>query len=431
MSHDESTRSVPIEEEKLEVINNLNPDPSPIPVPIPIPKTYDSEVDLKGSGSAFRIVQPETEVVIEKYVVSNEEGTCPRVVLNITTPKIRTVDLVLALDSSGSVHLNKHKDLIETFVNEELINVCDECKKDNLSMNVAFVSWDHKIDYRSEMLKNIDSTDIDHFLDNYICRENETTVFNRGIEESMNILNETSHSDKESLFTKQAIILVTGKSEYQFGSDEFNESIKNNTYEIYTVGIDVDSSDSEMMESDLEYIAEVTNGKYYDTSLEPKNAKDKFADAIKGILSDIPNNGSIAYNLTIVDSLYPYLTPDTKSVKVIEHRYDGKTRSWECSSSYNEKTNSLTIEGNRSSGILPNTTYTVSFDTRLNMNLPVEVMGLEQRKNTWNRIERLFKVEDNVPVSSVSYRWYTNKYYVVNLAECELEIRDLKGGVIN
>ena len=357
----------------------------------------DAQFSLVGQGGKEISRDQQTNVSVQKLIMPNEQGTGPKIVFKITAPKIKKLDLVIAADSSGSTMLYPDQTPTDQDIIKELIpQILNDLKSRGLDTKVSILSWDDNVDFAygpiyntnaSEAkltdLKAITSKDIKLILENYKSMENESTNLNIGLKNSILILNNNKPSDPTR--TLRCILFITDRSEFtDLISDLDNETRSN--YRIYPLGL----NPGPMMVATLKKMADETDGRYVftpSTATDSKTVLNSYLELMDNGLNKTP----IAENVTIVDSLYPYLEPDQGSL--VGARFltdpmknpDGTT------------TLNLEVDG----GLIPGETKEVSFNAPISMRLPVEV--------TDKRSNFEYRINPNTSISELSYTWLMTK----------------------
>jgi len=199
-----------------------------------------------------------------------------------TSTTITPMDVVFAIDSSGSMGWNDPSDLRLDAAAYFL------GKMDDTRDQAAVVSWDYYIDFSKGLWTDFDATDgIEYWI--YNTDAYGGTSLNVGLEESINILDANTRTETSS----QVIIFLTdGQGTYTKSGNtgSFTDDAATKGYVIYSIGLG-SSHDS----TALEDMADTTGGEYYSSAS---------ADNLDEIYDDIYN--------AIVTSTQPH------DVKVIE-----------------------------------------------------------------------------------------------------------------
>jgi Mg-chelatase subunit ChlD len=378
---------------------------------------------LNGQGSGGLARNKDTNVTVEKLIVPNANNTGPRIILRITAPWVTRADFVFAIDSSGSMFLdpqdaNSTRKEVSKFIDQlNGISYPDGTKVDG---RVSIMSWDNDVDFAySPILNNNPNkakmvplgqalNDINTIFDKKYFKgfENETTQFDVGINNSIKILINNPPPSNYKNITKMFIIFVTDRSEFldiDKNSSVLSQARKMN-YVIYPIGLNV----GPMMNDSLTRIAKQTNG-YYGWSASTSQDIDRILEKnLKDITQKILYDTTVANDVMIVDSVYPYLTPDLTTLK------GAKLLGFQ-SNPDGTKTLKLSI-GNMS----PGSVTEVSFDADINIDLPVDV--------TKDRSLFAYSVYNQTNKSEISYRWYNGENYTIDLPEGKMSIRNGQDG---
>jgi hypothetical protein len=370
---------------------------------------------LGGQGSAFKVNEPKTNVTIEKLVVSGKSRTSPQIILRIITPKVDNISLIMALDSSGSSSLNVPPD--KEAIKKEVPNFLKKLESTGIRANVSIVSWDDDIDYingirgiKTDKHMPINKTNqvITNLLSdsNFVCLENETTDFDKGLKTSIDLMN--YNKPFEDPYAPQVLIFITGRSEFKnyTWKDYSNSTLPN----IYPIGL---MPGKQMIES-LNWLA-TRSGGYYDISGSTSPELNRVLnDDFSIIMDKVLYGRPIAYNATIIDTLYPYLIPDETSIKAVtsfKNRTQKEINIKHNLSINSDKTSTLKLYiGN----LTPDSITEIAFDTEFNMRLPVDV--------TRQKEEFKYSPNNSTPYSLVSYEWHRGGKFSLDLPENRITI---------
>ena len=377
----------------------------------------DSPFTLNGQGSAFQVRETITNMSIEKLILSNENKTSPQIIFRITTPKIDNLSLVMALDSSGSSSLNIPSD--KKAIKEEVPSFLRKLEDTGVRANVSIISWDDNVDYINEIKGKkmvqympIDKTNqrINTLLSdlNFICLENETTDFDVGLGTSIDLMNYNKpYTDP---YSPQILIFITGRSEFKnYTWQKYANSTLPN---IYPIGL----LPGKQMGESLEWLAAKSGG-YYDNSGSTSQELNRvLTDDFKLIMDKVLYGNPIAYNVTVVDTLYPYLIPDESSIKVVSSSKNGTQKQMNIRHFIKlnkDRTNTLTLYlGN----LTPESITEISFDAEFFMELPVDV--------TAEKREIKYGINNNTLHSFMSYEWHRGGKFSLDLPENKIVIRN-------
>jgi uncharacterized protein YegL len=369
---------------------------------------------LFGQGRAIELNEASTNLTVEKVIAYDELNSSPKLVIRIKTPPISKMDIVLALDSSGSIALNNDDAAVKNALKSSLKSFVNYLREKNIDARISILSWDDGVDFAYGDINNIHPTnaslvnltkiepEIDMIVNNYSSEEWEGTDFGVGIGNSLLVLN-----NNKPLFpdTYRCVVLLAGRSEFI----ACNQTIKNQMVAgefpipIYTLGL----YPGLFMKNNLTKIANLTGARYIPSVGTENDLDGKLRTMFKDFVDKALYETPIAHDVIIVESLYPYLVPEIRTINGAAFN------------SYNKTTNTLVLK--LDNGLLPGRTYDISFDMSMYMGLPVDVT---QEKT---KIEVL--VSNEVPESNLSYTWYTNKSFTIDLPENQIAIQS-RGTVI-
>ena len=231
----------------------------------------------------------------------------------------------------------------------------------------------------------------------YESGEEQTTDLSIGIVNPLDILrnNQPLHP---SAF--RCIVLVAGRGEFKNYTANVARNVKLLPFKIYPLGINPGPE----MERSLKNLADISKGKYIYLTGASNDFGNDLDNLLKEFLKEAAYNTSVARNVIICDTLYPYLKPDLSSLKGA--RLLG----------YNSTTNTLVMD--IVGGMLGGHTYEISFDTPITLELPVDV----SRKRTAIG----YQIRNQVPISNITYLWHTNKKYTIDLPENQITITNAR-----
>jgi hypothetical protein len=380
-------------------------------------------LSLSAHGKNITIVQKGTNVTISKIIENGPIG--PRIVLKIKTPPPRYFDkdIVFSIDSSGSMDLGGYSREIFQAMPKVIEYLSNRNKGERI--NISILSWDNDVDFVYGDLNNgndLDNAtlmplnqtkeDLNAIMKNFTSDETEATLFDEGLNNGLKIL--YNDPNKENPNTMRFLVLITGRSEFSNWTPD--ETILDKRVSIFTLGMHLDSKSK--MEKSLINISTFREESYRNTgmeSLEPSlvdllgrilgTPKDN--DLAKKIIEllDAAINETIMHNITVVDSVHPYLQIDGSSV-----RLDGKD------SGFNKTVANNTIILHLEEQLRPGTIKVVSFDTRMNLSLPVDITAKQ------NTMLNILDSSRNNPESNVTYDWQDGVKYEINLPENEITI---------
>jgi Mg-chelatase subunit ChlD len=424
-------------------------------------EVYSSEkIPITASGNYSTWKNPATNITISKIIKNGEKG--PTIVLRIETPPSTEVshDIVFAVDSSGSMDFGgdpTYGESVKYAIQKALLHLKSKDIKKNI--NVSFFSWDDNIDfaYKDESpnpllsgfgnsnLSNSKFVPIDDAIkdnDNekvfyyepsddlpsavmrlvwplsrdtnakegtcYMCSEDEYTNISLALNSAKIILEKRA---KENYTSKKSAILIVGRSE--FNMKENIDVYDDSEFGIYTLGVGV--IDTSELSQKLQEIADDAKGKHLDTAGTKKwtyTDLERTADDITQLLDDILLRDYYARNITIIESLYPYLKTDKELISVkVANGTSGNIKLMVKEEPDGTSTLSLQLDG-----LLPGDTAEIFIPTEISLCLPVEIN--QNRKTQW--IAPISAV-DSSRVSRIEYTCY-NETYSTNLPESQLRI---------
>jgi len=294
------------------------------------------EFNLMANASIIGVKEASTNITVEKLIDYDETNSTPKLILRITTPPIDKMDIVLSLDSSGSMGLSNGDMVIKNGLKDSINAFMEELHGKNISSRFSIVSWDDKVDfiYRNNgtNIRGIDpnntilvnATTLKNDLESsiipyYHSEEEEATNLETGIISPLMILgnNKPIHSG-----TFRCVVLVVGRGEFKNYTKNISSNLKLYPFMIYPLGI----NPGREMEKSLKNLADISNGKYIYTTGSTSDFKDELDNLLEKFLEEAAHNTSVARNVIIYESLYPYLEPDLSSLKGARLlSYDGKT----------------------------------------------------------------------------------------------------------
>lgn len=421
---------------------------------IPTEETSRNPFYLKAQGGVIKYQEQRTMVNVTKIVDQGDYGG-PRIRIRIETPDGPKVpnSLVIALDSSGSLDKGGNPEYGKRL--REAMNPALEGIKEKLpNSSVSILDWNDKIDFAYSPLSNSDpmkanlvpiDTAIKEiegkkvFVDDplylkignyelpflvsrdpyptkyYNFSEEGSTDFTKGLRGALDVLNKAypKLNDDENNTALKSIVFVAGRSEFIPFSRQPNliEEAKKNKYHIYTLGIG--AINHSLMEGELMNAAKQTGGEYHYSSGGKVWTKNAIVDEISNIVDEI-RDMTLADNISLVDTIYPYLKVADSTIKVTKTRGNNVTSFYVKPKSTLNQDGTTTIELGINEKLSRNTILEISFDTEFNLSLPVDVS--EQRRSLY------FNIDNNTKMSSVTYRWHTDRWYQINLPENGIEL---------
>ena len=404
---------------------------------------------LQANGRAIQVKELNTNVIVTKTVEEGNAG--PRIVLRIDVPDLPDIKnaIVLALDSSGSFGLGGRPDH-GVIVRKAISDVLDKTAEKYPNTNISILSWDDNIDFAYSNLTNknasnatmvpieqavndiannhvfipaekyipisipfinwvfanpfIDILNPDYTEHFYYCLENESTNLSVGLQGAIDILDKNYPNNDIRDTTGKSIVLITGRSEFtDYRSDVIAAEAKKKNYKIYPVGLGVIYKS--LLKERLEQIGG-GNYQYCPNSLDwTKDAVE--ADIFKAIEQTMM--GTVVNNITIIESLYPYLDVTNIIVKL-----NGTViLSPFITNPLNTRQGNTWIMRLRE-GLKPKDTLEIDLETKLSINLPVDVT-----ENS--RMVCFIPTVGFVP-SSISYNWRDKNIFSIPLPENSIVI---------
>jgi hypothetical protein len=381
-------------------------------------------------------------MTVSKDITWGDHG--PRIALAIKVPSARDIptNVAIALDSSGSLGWGGRPEYGDN-IREAMLPSLEKIRDRLDYSKVSIISWDEDIDFAYGDLNNTDPSkarlvptsiaidDItkndvfmykdegylqklwayfwgaDRPLDHYYCRENESTNMSIGLDSARAVLNNTKGTG-----IRKMIILITARSEYEPCDPKIIRLAKNQSCNIYTIGIGV--INGSLLENELKEIASDRETKYKYSSgsqIYDKNAMDSVIEnAVDQFLKE-----NISNNILINETLYPYIQAKNDTVNAT---LNGKPiypiPNMRLIKTNPDRTTTWKIEF-KGLNIKPEDELIVYFDTTLNISLPADV--------TKFRTSIDYSIDRKTTRSSISYRWLAdNKQYEIGLPERNIEI---------
>jgi hypothetical protein len=379
-----------------------------------IGKLGDIYNNLVANASIIGVKETTTNVTVEKLVEYNEKNSTPKIILKIATPPIDKMDIVISLDSSGSMGLSNSDTLVKAGLKNSINNFIGDLKGKNISSRIAVVSWDDNVDFiygnngtaisginpNKTILASATAFQKDlgpNIIPFYKSAEEETTDLSIGIVNPLDILRNNNPLHPSAF---RCIVLIAGRGEFKNYTPNVANKVKSLPFRIYPLGL----NPGQEMEKSLRNLAYISNGKYIYSTGAANDFSQELDNLFKEFLKEAAYNTSVARNVIIYDSLYPYLKPDLSSLKGAKLL------------GYNSTTNTLAME--IVGGMLGGHTYEVSFDTPIALELPLDV----SRKRTAIG----YQISNQVPISNITYQWHTNKIYTIDLPENQITIKNAR-----
>ncbi len=374
---------------------------------------------LNGQGLNVSIEEPTTKVLISKIVQKKPGSTSPEIIIKIKTPKILCLDFVAALDSSGSMGTEDEQvkgDTVKKALSEALLDIYTQNKElinsKTKRINVSYVNWDDKIEYETGKFLDVYNSSLEINSLKFKCTDTENTDLGVGLKRSVDFLNNTKPDNINKV--RRFIIIVTGEGEFINNTTLYAlEDARKLNYEIYPIGLGVPERDSEFGDA-LRSIAKFTNGSY----VYSPGTKSWTKDEIKNILIKQINyamDDIILYNISLADTIHPYLGINNKSLEV---RIDGDIVDKDNIILYDtytvnqDKTKNINIK--LAKGLKPDSTMEISFDTIIDIDLPVDV--------TKESGDLHYPVSGNATTSQLSFTWHNGQNFITDLPTNNIHI---------
>lgn len=331
----------------------------------------------------IQVLQKGTDIKITKSV----EGAISAPIMikyKITTPKVDEFDFVLALDSSGSfgvggdLYSTQKKAVLEAIPRfiKEMRNNSEYTAND---FKISIIGWNDKIDFAYGDLNNripananlvaVENitSDIDILMDQYECDEEAFTNISIPIKASLDILDEKNNPINPSKRTSRFIILVTGRSEFAKAQQKFINEVRKKNYPIYIIGLDI-AKESKLSDH-LTNLGQNNPNRINFIRFIPADSNalaGKLFDALNEHLLNATKE-PIARNVTIDETVYPYIVPDMNSIQIRGNSLG------ENSSVIKNTDGTNTIHLELADGLMPKTETEITLRADLKMNLPITV----------------------------------------------------------
>jgi hypothetical protein len=391
---------------------------------------------LTGTATRESLRDPFTNIITTKEILPSNQSNSPDIKITVEMPpKPATLDIVLAMDTSGSMVQMYEQDW--TFLDEatdgmkEIISQFPEAR-------VSIVSWDDENEagdkitpfYKvsEEMQEIVDSL---NSLSSE-CNETDHTVYSIGIKRAFKVMDNRTNWPEDPYNTARIIIFITGLSEfyaepknaskeltldYQIEVAKQKRSYGTNSrfhgYQIFPVTIGSIRSFTLEYQNLSKILNETRIADQPSIVSEPIPIKNTvlLAGAIRKILDDLKSR-PIAYNVKVNDTLYSYLilmgsensfVPDLRepiTPGITRNPTDGSsTLRWDIG-----KMNGTEM-------------WQAIIHTRLNLYLPVEVSS--------SRMPVAYSIENATPASEVNYTWITGYNGSIGLPQGEIRFPPL------
>ncbi|MGD0951443.1 MAG: VWA domain-containing protein [Methanotrichaceae archaeon] len=348
-----------------------------------------------------------TKVVVSKIIQGKIGESKLETIIKIKTPKLVSLDFVLALDSSGSMGEGGDPELGK-IIKEVIPDVLRSINTENKKINVSTILWNKGIDNIPRFL-DIYNSSLDFNNLPFNPTEDKESNLDVGVNKSVKFLNDNKPNNLVK--TRRFIIFVTSRSEFENYTNDSLRIAKKSSYVIYPVGLNL-YENSELTNS-LKYMAKYTGGRFIWTPGTQTWTKDE----IKNILVEQINyaiNDIILNNTIISDSVYPYLNIDNKSLKVkVDGTIVNNAIDFE-RYKINPDDGTKNIIVKISKGLKPDSTMEISFDTEINLDIPVYVANDKRELN--------FTINKDTSASQLSFKWHNGQIFNVSLPKNNIHI---------
>jgi hypothetical protein len=385
-----------------------------------------------------------TNMTVTKSIKSGAFG--PRISIELAAPSVKSLktSVVIALDSSGSLGKGGRTEYGDN-IRESMPIILESIEAKMPFSNVSVVSWDDDIDFAYGNLNNSDplkallmpitiarkeisdneifirNSTLDQFPFNYIysrgyptkyyyCNETESTNLSKGLDSSAVILKKSIQGRFDA--TRKLIILVAGRSEFIPCNKNIIAATKEDHFNVHTVGVGV-IEESEM-QKELIRIAGTKEKYHYSPGSSFFNHA-AVSSAVDGALEQFYKE-NISNNLKLVETLYPYLRLDEKSLQATNNgeKLDKNDTKFTLNNN-SDGTTTFEIEFRNNLTMKPEDKIIVSFDTYLDLSLPVDY--------TERRTPKQYLIGQNTSKSYVSYTWLdNNEIYNIDLPQSHILI---------
>jgi hypothetical protein len=233
---------------------------------------------------------------------STQTSNITRIQLNITgigqVQQITLpIDVVIAVDSSGSMKDNDH-DNIRLTAAEAFVNMLSPKRGDQSGI----VSWDDDIDFASALTSNSTVTKM-NILN---IDSSGDTDLDRGLNAAVSILDANTRENKSS--SSKAIIFLSDFDEGYTPSGDIGspvDSAKTKGYRIFTIGLNIENGTRQ--EASLKDIATLSGGQYYFS-----HSTENLQAAFENITKTTPSNVEPA-NVNVTEVIHNYITINERS----------------------------------------------------------------------------------------------------------------------
>lgn len=374
-----------------------------------------------GDGQGGPVVDPFAsdglnvyKVALDKRIEKPVNGGCQDIVIDITPDKIPTKDyVVFAIDHSGSTYQGKYS--------QDIVNGISDALASTSGVRYQRVDWNDRTVYSSKQFNDSSNwinedqrpEGPDYPSSSLVPRpeEEQPTWYSAGLKEAVDKIVAQKNSVATTPLAKKTtgwnVIFITGSSEFSRGVlADYNGAItraRDEGVNIYTMGIQISSTDpttsNERIALQNEMPVNSGFGLLQDTDPSVRNFVGK---GIQNILSSSGGyySGSVARNVTITESIYPYLSPIGSSMQPISQKVNP------------DRSTTMKFDlGNLKGG----ETKTIRIYTALDLsNLPVDINKSKSRVD--------FSPDTTTPPSIVTYTSLIDELRTMDMPEGQLSI---------
>jgi hypothetical protein len=368
----------------------------------------------------------------------------PEFKYKIDVPPVDDFEFILALDSSGSFadggdnsQANAVRDAVPEFLREIPTRYVGK------NFRVILMSWDQDIDFlypsneqgnpfanvytNSVRLINVANAtkDLDkyqifskNYQKYYYTKEEEISDINLPIKSSNEIFERIKLNNNNR--TSRFLILLTGRGEYwPCDSDTINKS-KDLNCSIYVIGMDLLNT-SLNMSYNLDKLTDYDSKKFQRLpyASDYDQLKRDLLDALKMALDNAINEPA-ATNVTVSESFYEYIHPNSEQIRVVERIKNSSDviyprYKYSDILDDNKKIRKFTIQ--LIDGILPNSETTIDFNANLNLKKFPLFYSSESIK-----FYNYMAETESKPDSRINYLWLKRLNTTNNLPDTPVDI---------
>jgi hypothetical protein len=393
---------------------------------------------LAGSGvggNNVSVIQNTSVLKVTKEILPNEKAPCPdcpQVKITLEAPpKLCNVDILFAIDKSGSMRDNSSSGSSNFFVMRNAI-IGALTNPILANANVAIVSWDDDgkpdigdIDTKlNPQWVNVGRPEIRTTLSNWTtnnCKETDLTIYSEGIENAKKVMEARIAADRNNPLkcdTKRFIIFISSSS-------EFKASPTNNPTKLKMLLSNI-STNSMMYQSGFQgiftfYVGDIARYHWAlknltditQSTMRPLNLTENPVELSANNITKKINSrmvgcdqGPWVKDVKLTDTLYPYLKFDSANPRpsaVITNKDGSTTLEWDMGT------------------LNPGDRRTTTISTSIQLKLPVDV--------TKSRSGFGGNISSDTPYSRVEFDWPalecaadSRKHYELPLVEGKLWI---------